>query len=498
MLKKFRVLLAAIAFICITLLFMGIGQDWFGWLAKLQFLPAVLRVTAGALGFNLLILVGIILLTFIFGRIYCSVICPLGVMQDVVFWIRKKLYPVFHKGKSGKGLKLALKYAKENKILRYTVFAAYVVCLIAGLQVVIALLAPYSAYGRMVRSLASTWVTGAFGGPASPQTVSLTIIAIVTFIVITAVAALTGRSWCNAVCPVGTTLSFFSRFAMFRPVIDKDACIGCHSCERKCKAHCIDVSTKTIDYSRCVDCFDCIDSCPKGVLNYKYAYAKKASAPAAPSKSEDASGRRAFIQGAAIAIGAAAAGEVSAIAQEVKLDGGFADVLPKKNPERAEKLVPPGSRGVKEFYSHCTACQLCVAACPNGVLRPSKDLAHLMQPEMGFENGHCRPECTTCSNICPAGAILPITKEEKTAIHVGQAKVNLDLCVVRRDDVDCGNCSRHCPTGAIVMVKDEKTGRRIPTVNEELCIGCGACENLCPSRPISAIHVDGLKKHITA
>ena len=93
---------------------------------------------------------------------------------------------------------------------------------------------------------------------------------------------------------------------------------------------------------------------------------------------------------------------------------------------------------------------------------------------------------------------MEITPEEKTAIHIGTAAVDYDLCVVNRDNVSCGNCARHCPVGAIRMVKknpDDKDSLRIPTVIEDRCIGCGACENLCPSRPFSAIHVDGLQIH---
>ena len=126
-------------------------------------------------------------------------------------------------------------------------------------------------------------------------------------------------------------------------------------------------------------------------------------------------------------------------------------------------------------------------------------LDRFMQPEMGYENGWCRPECTKCSEVCPAGAILPVTPEEKTAIHVGTATVDYDLCLAARNGIRCGNCARHCPAGAIMMVRknpSDPDSSMIPTVNESLCIGCGACENLCPSRPVSAIHVNGLSVHI--
>lgn len=186
-------------------------------------------------------------------------------------------------------------------------------------------------------------------------------------------------------------------------------------------------------------------------------------------------------------------------AQEAKLDGGLAAVIGKKAPKRAQRLTPPGSKGEKHFYDKCTACQLCVANCPNNVLHPSTDLGHLMQPKMDFDKGFCRPECTTCSQVCPAGAILPITPEEKTTVHIGHAIVDYDLCLAYNDGVNCGSCAAHCPAGAISMVRknpDDPGSPRIPSVIEDRCIGCGKCEFLCPSRPFSAIHVEGLKLHI--
>ena len=196
-------------------------------------------------------------------------------------------------------------------------------------------------------------------------------------------------------------------------------------------------------------------------------------------------------------IGAILAGTAATL--EAQNDGGLAPVIAKKAPKRGQRLTPPGSRSARHFYDRCTACQLCVANCPNGVLRPSTDPAHLMQPKMDFARGFCRPECTTCSQVCPAGAILPISPEEKTAIHIGRAVIDYDLCVVNTDGVSCGNCVAHCPAGALSMVRknpDDPESPRIPAIIEDRCIGCGKCEYLCPARPISAIHVEGLSTHI--
>lgn len=569
MLRKIRITLAAICFVAVTLLFLdftGTLHLWFGWLAKIQFLPAVLAL-------NFVVIATLLVLTLLFGRIYCSVICPLGIFQDCVSNLSSRR----------KGKKARFSYSKEIKWLRYGVLVLFVIALVAGLNALVALLAPYSAYGRMVQSLLAPvwqWGNNLLAWIAERQdsyafvtkdvwlkSLPTLIVAAVTFVVVVVLAWRNGRTYCNTICPVGTTLSFFSRFAMFRPVIDKSKCKSCHACERKCKAACIDVDNHKIDYSRCVDCFDCIDSCRLGALKYRFAWGRgvgsgstgaktpqnapvgskmtsdeskngqncssaaptpvaepvvrqgsptaevtdngkgvstiDATSPVAEPVEATDKGRRAFLVGGAAVIGGSLLSSIPMRAEEEEIkdkkrDGGFAEVLPKKAPNRKTPVTPFGSESVEKFYKHCTACQLCVTVCPNNVLRPSSRLEHLMQPEMSFEKGYCRPECVKCSEVCPAGAILKITPEEKTEWKVGTAGVDYDLCVVNRDGVSCGNCARHCPVGAIRMVRknpDDEKSPRIPSVNEEKCIGCGACENLCPSRPISAITVNGYSVH---
>ena len=176
----------------------------------------------------------------------------------------------------------------------------------------------------------------------------------------------------------------------------------------------------------------------------------------------------------------------------------MADIIPKKSPARSTPLTPAGSQSDRNMKRKCTACQLCVSVCPNGVLRPSTSVSSFMQPEMSFERGYCRPECVKCSEVCPTGAIHPITKEDKSSTQIGHAVWLRKHCIPVKDEQECDNCERHCPTKAISMIPslpgDEKS-LKIPAVNEALCIGCGACEYLCPSRPLSAIHVEGHQIH---
>ena len=190
----------------------------------------------------------------------------------------------------------------------------------------------------------------------------------------------------------------------------------------------------------------------------------------------------------------------SALKAQEKVDGGLAVIEDKKIPDRQTPIVPPGAKSIRNFTQHCTACQLCVSVCPNQVLRPSGKLSSLMQPEMSYELGYCRPECTKCSEVCPAGAIHTITTADKSATQIGHAVWIQKNCIVLTDDVNCGNCARHCPTQAIQMIPlnaEDPNSRLIPAVNTERCIGCGACENLCPARPFSAIYVEGHEMHRT-
>ncbi len=467
MLRKIRLAAAALFFAGITLLFVGIGHQWWGWMAKLQFLPSCMALNFAAIAF-------VLLLTLVFGRIYCSVICPMGVFQDLVIRVRKLLSP--------KGRKPKRHFVKEPRIVRYGVLALVIMTALTFSQLLLTILAPYSAYGRMVRSIVGL----SRGESLAP---ALLITAAATLVVICVCAWIWGRGWCNTVCPVGSVLGLVSRFSLFKVSIDQSQCVSCRKCEKGCKSSCIDIDTHTIDHSRCVDCFDCLDSCPKGGIKFRFSLPRKAKT--GPVTESVDKGRRAFMATTALVGGSLALG-----AQNKRLDGGLADVIDKTSPERSERLVPFGAESVKDFYDRCTACQLCVSNCPNGVLRPSTDIGHFLQPQMGYDKGWCRPECTTCSQVCPAGAIRPLKAEEKLTHKIGTAKVNLSLCLAAKDEAGCGNCSRHCPAGAVRMVKADGYHRNIPVVAEAQCIGCGACEYLCPARPISAITVDGISVHI--
>lgn len=526
-LRTIRIILALLFFVGTTLLFLdfsGVLQHCLGWMAKVQFLPALLSL-------NVAVVVVLLLVTLLFGRCYCSVICPMGVMQDcfthVGGWFRKNR---FH-------------YVKNHPWLRWIVFGLFALLIVLGITSIAALIAPYSTFGRIVQNLFQPvylWGNNILADIAEKhesvafhhvvvwiRSAAVFAIALVTFLLLVVLSLFWGRAWCNNICPVGTLLGFVSRVSLFRPAIDSSKCVSCRKCEHNCKAQCIDISNHIIDASRCVDCFDCINNCKFNALIYRKVGfrtkmmldenilqtsenaissasrteasrdTKQGALPTSPSAlqtEEIDEGKRKFLVTTALVAGAATVN-----AQAKRMDGGLAVLVDKKVPTRKVALKPAGSISLQHFSSHCTACQLCVAGCPNGVLRPSSSLSTLMQPEMSYERGYCRPECTRCSEVCPTGAIHLVTPSEKSSIHIGKAVWISDNCVVNTDSVNCGHCASHCPAGAILLVSKDPgnpASLKIPSVDESRCIGCGACENLCPARPFSAIYVEGREEHV--
>lgn len=497
MLRRIRTILALVVFVLITLLFLDVAgtlHKYFGWLASIQFWPALLALHVGVVAL-------LVVLTLVFGRIYCSVICPLGVMQDII----SRLHGIRKKNR--------FTYSKEKRWLRYGVLVVFVASALAGVNAVVSLLAPYSSYGRIASSLMKpVYETGNnvlaaiaerfdsyafYSVDVWMKSLPTLIIASVTLVVIAVLAWRGGRTYCNTVCPVGTILSFLARFSWMKVRIDGSKCVNCGLCTKNCKASAIDFKNHKIDYSRCVVCGDCIDKCNKGAIRLSHSLPRRdeqrQASQSSPTGGVEGAGRRSFLLGLAVASTAAA------LAQEKKkVDGGLAAIEDKIAPKRLTPLTPPGSLSAQHFAQHCTACQLCVSTCPNGVLRPSTGLSTFMQPTMSYERGYCRPECTKCGEVCPTGAIKPITRAQKSATQIGHAVWIKKNCVPLTDGVECGNCARHCPTGAITMVPldpNDEHSLKIPAVNEARCIGCGACENLCPARPFSAIYVEGHEVH---
>lgn len=516
MLKNIRVTLAVIFFVLITLLFLdisGVLHKYFAFLAEIQFVPALLAL-------NIVILIALLALTLIFGRIYCSIICPMGVYQDIVAWFARRI-------KSKK--KRRYTFSPPKTVLRLVLLAVFIVGIVAGIAAIPAILDPYGAYGRMVSELASPLYVGVnnlFAGIAErtesyafyPREIWMKglfsfVLALVTLLAIGYLAWRNGRTYCNTICPVGTILGYVSKFSLLKLQIDESSCTKCGRCARDCKAACIDFKNHDIDYTRCVTCFDCIESCRDNSITYALRSAKKKEPVTIVGMAPEGSSRRQFFITSAVLATAAA----EAVAQQKKRSMIDVPAVRKEHQKRTVPVSPPGSLSHDNLNDKCTACLLCVSQCPEKIIRPSVTeygWASIMQPILSYEYGYCKTDCTVCADVCPTDAITKYVKEDKAKISVGKATYVRDNCIVVKDDVNCDGCFRICPTEAISRVtrdgalpppeidpnprrNEDVLQRLVPVVDEEKCIGCGACEYVCPARPLAAIYVEGCTEHKT-
>lgn len=483
MLRKIRIILSVVLWALLTFYFLDFATllPWqLHGLAHLQLIPALLSLSVGICLF-------LLILTLLFGRVYCSSICPMGTLQDIVTSLSKR----------SKKKKKRFRFSPEKRYLRWGVVALLLVTSMSGFTLLISLLDPYSAYGRIATNLfkpiyqhGNNLLESIFSRfdiytfyrvDTSLLSLSSLLIALATLLLIGFLAWRNGRTWCNTICPVGTILGFLSRFAILKVRIDKSRCTHCGSCGKQCKASCLDSQTATIDYSRCINCFDCLEVCKEHAL----VYTPTRQTPQEQEHAPLASKRRFLTTGL---MATSVIPTLMSRAQKRMTPLGA-----RKAYQRKEPITPPGSVSRSHFESHCTACHLCVSKCPSHVLKPAfleYGPGGIMQPTVNFGDGFCNFDCTVCGDICPNKAIQPLTVAEKHLTQMGTVVFIQENCIVYTDGTSCGACSEHCPTQAIAMVPF-KDGLTIPQVNTATCVGCGGCEYVCPARPFRAVHVEG-------
>jgi ferredoxin len=486
-LKKIRVVIAVAVFVLAGVIFL----DFTGHvptalttvIGSLQLVPALTKLFTGITLASIGVLF-VVLLTIAFGRVYCSTLCPLGTLQDIVIRMsgrirRRRWY----------------RHTPAPVALHYTLLGASVVVAFAGSMVLIDLLEPFSNFGRILTNLGDPIVVsgnnglaylfgliGIFGLYHVPLLHVQTLAVLLTIAFLALLVYLSykhGRLFCNLLCPAGALLSIISRISFFKIAIVEERCTDCGFCEMVCKANCIDAESKKIDFNACVGCYNCISACPTVALKFEGLGRKKAPPNPAP-----VDGRRRVFFGTVI--GSAA---LLLPGNEEKPAQG-ANVV-TYDQSRNTPVTPPGARSQDRFSNLCTACHLCVSVCPPQVLAPSLfeyGLAGIMQPRMNYNAAYCNYECVLCTQVCPSGALLPLDIAVKKEVQLGRASFIKDDCIVITKKKDCGACSEHCPTKAVKMVPYE--GKlMLPELNNDICVGCGACEHACPTIPRKAIYV---------
>jgi ferredoxin len=461
-------------------------------LVSTQLVPSLLRTlilfSSASIG-----LFFVLFLTFLFGRVYCSTICPLGILQDVAIRIAKRV-----------NRRRRFRFKKPFYKIHYVLFLFTVVFALAGSLILLNLFEPFSNYGRILSNLISPSIVlanntlgnilGLFNLFFLFQIPLLhinfvSVIAPLSFLVLVLYLSYNyGRLFCNLLCPAGALLGLISRFSIFKIVIDENNCKECGLCERVCKANCINSDSKEIDFAACVGCFNCIEACPTVGMSYKGRWRKTSTI--LPIVNE---GRRKVLKTSILPA-------IGLLLPEIGKNDSSKVNQSDFDESHKYPISPPGSISVAQFSNRCTACHLCVSSCPTQVLLPSfldYGIAGIFQPKMNYAASYCNFDCVICGQVCPTGAILPLDLNVKKQVQIGKAHFAKDDCIVVTKKKDCGACSEHCPTKAVKMVPYEQR-LVVPEVNDELCVGCGACEHACPVQPRKAIYVKGNLLHLIA
>lgn len=467
------------------------------WTVDIQFIPLFINATAVSVT-ALIILATIIALTLLFGRFYCSTVCPLGIYQDIVIrlktWMLKKVH---------------CRHKKPSPFIHYGLTAFTLILFFVGITSLLILLDPYSNFGRMVSGIikpiqikvlnfTSRQLQNADAYWLMPVNYTVVwkgiIYSGIFMVFITVLSWKRGRLFCNLLCPAGGVLSLISRFSIFKLQMEQSTCTSCGKCMRACKAECISVKEQSIDFSRCISCYNCISSCEQNAITI----CKKANNNKEKIVLHPQNKRRELLKNTVgVGISLLAIPTFASEKERHKKGGG------KGNGHYHNRgiVTPPGSISMQHFNDKCTSCHLCVAKCPSNVLQPTLaefGMWHALQPKMNYNSGYCNFDCTICGEVCPTGAIQPLTKEQKNLCQVGKVHFTQKHCVVETEGTSCGSCSEHCPTQAVYMVPFGEN-LTIPEINEDLCVGCGACEHACPvTDPHKAIFVVSNSVHQVA
>ena len=393
-LAKVRIFVSLAVFTLFLLLFLG-GAKLSVFLSSIllpfQLIPALIKVLTKPSALFILGLVSIFVVTLIFGRVYCSFLCPLGSLQDILIALSDKF-----------GWHEKYSFQKPHNWLRYSILSLTIVTAALGLMSLLSLLDPYSLAGRMITqfiqplfvlicnaavSLLTNFNIYLFSKETASLPLSVLLVTCAFFILLLILSTRYGRLYCNTLCPVGTLLGLISRIAIFKFVIDQNRCHECVRCAGVCKAGCIDPQTATIDQSRCVNCFNCLEACPQSVVSYRPSWGAAAGGAWSPA-------RRGFLIGSVAAAGSGL----------IMFNSGIRNLLGNASASPCPPITPPGSVSVQHFTQSCSACHLCVSACPTKVITPSfleYGIGGLLQPLMNYSKSFCDYEC----NLSAAGFV---------------------------------------------------------------------------------------------
>lgn len=387
---KLRLIISGFILLAAFLAFAGFYPVHF---LNIQLIPLIQKTIFNCSIFVVIILSILTLSALLFGRLYCSLICPLGILQEFIYLIYLKI---------NNNIISKAKYHKP-KPYKYFIFALVFGSVFAGSSIIIKYIDPYSIFASFV---------------------SFSIYGIIIVILILSVLFFKDRFFCTSVCPVGTMLGLLSKISFFKIYLDNN-CISCGLCSKNCLSKCIDIKNKTVDNENCIKCLKCISICPKNSIKYGIKLEKTKFNP---------NRRRAIIS-----IGASAL-FISAYAAGISFSKKIYKNLKKT-------ILPPGAKDIQKLANKCTNCNLCIVNCPMKIL--DKADFDYKTIHINFKKGkqYCNFNCSKCSQICPTGAIKNITLKQKQKTKIANSYINQNC-------IECGKCISKCPKDAISYIEN--------------------------------------------
>jgi polyferredoxin len=488
-----------------------------GFLLADPFVAAMTVLSTHTVYRGLLWSVGLLALTLVFGRVFCGWICPFGTLHHFFAWIFPSRY-----GRGNKRVESNKTYGRQRA--KYYILYALLAAAVTG-SAIGGLLDPICIAVRAVGLAvipAAQWIaTGLNAVLASTGVRAIQVAADSgqdflagtvwqnrqfyyhqTWLVGSLLVAVlfmnrfVPRFWCRVLCPLGAFLGVFARFALFGMEKDHAKCTDCNLCLVHCQGADSPQGGVKWRQDECHMCMNCETACPEDVIKFRFLPNRK-SARVTPD-----TGRR-------TAVASAAAG--AAILPVTRV----ADVIDANYDHRV--IRPPGSVPEKEFLERCIRCAECMKVCPNDALHPAffeAGIEGIWTPILIPRIGYCEPSCVLCGQVCPTGAIQKITEEQKLGIgqkpiSIGTAFYDQGRCLPWSMATPCIVCEEFCPTSPkAIWVEEVDVPKRLPMagpggeapametvhvqrphVDPSLCIGCGACEKVCPVQDKPAVYV---------
>jgi polyferredoxin len=445
---------------------------------------------------------GIIVLTFLFGRVFCNWICPFGTLHQFIGHLfntrttRERIAQNrYHPAQYVKYVVLiiflimsifgVLQIGLLDPIV--IVYRAFTTFVVVAWDMLLAAVASFSSKIKIDPSVTDT-LKFAPGVPNRIFVGSFWIGA--SFLLLVTFNLWKPRFFCRFLCPLGALLGILSGFSLLRINRNVRRCTDCHLCLTRCEGA-SDPHDK-VKKSECLSCMNCIDDCPEDALQFTMVALDKHQVVSRP----DLSRRRLLFAG---------------------ISGLLAFPLLRNNGLVTDEnfspamIRPPGSVVEPEFLKKCIKCDQCMNVCPTNVLQPATlregGIETLWTPVMKFNVNHCQLKCTLCSEVCPTGAIRKISVAEKLGtagyetygpIRLGTAFVNRSRCLPWANQIPCVVCEEVCPVApkAIQTIDEEVKdvfGNMVilnkPFIVPDLCIGCGICQSECPVQDQPAVYV---------